>query len=58
MREDIIISGKDTPDIYGYGTNSKGEDFAVSIAEFIVNHDVFEKEFPNRRKILKRLLGF
>lgn len=54
MSDDFDKSNKKS--VTKYGKNSKSEDFAESIAEFVENRDNFESEFPNRAKILIKIL--
>ena len=55
MADDKIVSGKDSPTTYG--KNAKVEDFAESVAEYVADQNSFKKYFPNRARLLKRILG-
>lgn len=54
MADDIIVSGKTS--CTAYGTNSNAEDFAESIAEYVINPTTFAAEFPNRAAILASII--
>ncbi len=53
MNDDRIISQKESPT--AYGENSPIEDFAESVAEFVSDPIGFEKNFPNRARLLKQI---
>lgn len=55
MADDLIHSGIKSPTVYGQNANV--EDLAESVAEFVANPEEFEKKFPNRTKIIKRITG-
>jgi hypothetical protein len=55
MAKDKKVSGRDS--MRSYGTNSRSEDFADSVAYYITDHDTFAKTMPNRASVLDRLLG-
>ena len=55
MQDDKITSGKDSPTTYG--ENSPAEDFAESVAEYVKDAVAFEKEFPERTKLLIQILS-
>lgn len=52
---DEKVSGMKSPTTYG--ENAPTEDFAESCSKLITDKKWFEKNFPNRFKILQRLLG-
>ena len=54
IKSDKLLSGKDSPTIYG--KNSPAEDFAESVAEYQDNYVGFAKEFPERTKLLAQIL--
>ena len=54
MKNDILVSGKKSPTLYG--ENANAEDFAESVAEYSLNHEAFLKDFPNRARLIKKLL--
>lgn len=53
MKKDFVSSGKKSPDKYGEA--SPMEDFAVSVANFELKRAEFEKDFPERTKLLKKI---
>lgn len=55
QQADEKVSKKKSPT--KYGENAPTEDFAESCHYLIVHRKQFERDFPNRYKILKRLLG-
>ena len=55
IAKDKTLSGKDSWRAYG-ATRTK-EDFADSVGYFVSQNAEFRKTFPNRTKILDRLLG-
>lgn len=56
MKDDKIISNKKSCTFYG--ENSNIEDFAESVSCFVDDRKSFEKDFPNRAKIITRIFGF
>lgn len=54
MIADKATSGLES--ITEYGTNSPKEDFAESVAEYVVNPDRFLKTMPERGKLLRRIV--
>ena len=54
MADDIIVSGKKSPTLYGQ--NAKAEDFAESVSEYVHDKDAFKRDFPNRAKLLKSII--
>lgn len=54
MADDRIVSGKNSCTVYG--ENSASEDFAESIAEYVIDKMAFTSKFPNRAAILAGLL--
>lgn len=62
VTDDLKATGFDAPSDYARWTaqNNPGyfiEDFADSCAEFVMHHDFFVANFPNRANIIKRLLN-
>lgn len=55
QKEDEKISKKKSPT--SYGENAPTEDFAESCNYLVTQRKKFERDFPNRYKILKRILG-
>ena len=55
QKADEKISKKKSPT--SYGENAPTEDFAESCNYLVTQRKKFEKDFPNRYKILKRILG-
>jgi len=47
---------QDSMKVYGKTSRKYAEDFAVSISEYTMNKEQFEKKYPNRSKILRRTL--
>lgn len=54
MAKDLSTSGKKS--CTDYGENSPGEDFAESVQEYVINHDSFVTNFPERAKLLDAIL--
>lgn len=54
IEKDIIVSGKQSPTVYG--ENSPSEDFAESVAEYVADRKSFTENFPNRASLLKLIL--
>lgn len=54
MVDDLGVSGKKSPTAYG-GVHMH-EDFAESAAEYIQHRNMMEMDFPNRSKILERIV--
>jgi SPP1 gp7 family putative phage head morphogenesis protein len=55
MKADKRISQMKSPT--KYGENANVEDFAESMAEFIKDMTAFEKKFPSRAALLRKILG-
>lgn len=55
MQEDYVVSRKMSPT--NYGENANTEDFAESIAEYIIDKNAFTIDFPNRADILSKVFG-
>lgn len=55
MKADKKISGMKSPTKYGENANT--EDFAESMAELIKDMTAFEKKFPHRFALLRKILG-
>lgn len=55
QKADEKISKKKSPT--SYGENAPTEDFAESCNYLVTQRKKFERDFPNRYKILKRILG-
>lgn len=55
QKADEKISKKKSPT--SYGENAPTEDFAESCNYLVTQREKFERDFPNRYKILKRILG-
>ena len=54
MADDIIVSGKKSPTLYGQ--NAKAEDYADSVSEYVHDKDAFKRDFPNRAKLLESII--
>ena len=54
MTDDRMISGSKS--VTEYGKNSKMEDFAESVAEYIRDDSTFIKKFPNRARLIEQIL--
>ena len=54
MADDIIVSGRKSPT--AYGENAAAEDFAESVAEYVVDRQAFVQKFPNRAAALAGIL--
>ena len=54
MSEDYRYNKKKSPT--EYGTNSNAEDFAESMAEYAAHPRKFKKNFPNRVKLIEKIL--
>ena len=54
MTDDKMVSGNKY--VTKYGENSKEEDFAESLAEFIRDYSTFVQKYPNRAKLIEQIL--
>ena len=54
MQMDLAVSGKNS--ITDYGENSTTEDFAESIAEYVMNPQMFSTTMPNRSRIIESIM--
>ena len=54
MTDDKMVSGNKS--VTKYGENSKAEDFAESLAEFIRDYSTFVQKYPNRAKLIEQIL--
>ena len=54
MTDDKMVSGNKS--VTKYGENSKEEDFAESLAEFIRDYSTFVQKYPNRAKLIEQIL--
>jgi hypothetical protein len=48
---------KDSYKVYNGSSKIYCEDFAVGVASFLGNKELFEKSFPNRAKLYRKILG-
>jgi len=55
MRKDYDVSGKKSPT--SYGENANVEDFAESVSMYAKDPEAFERDFPERARIIKTILG-
>ena len=55
--EDIKICGERWASPYGASSGSVHEDFADSVAEYVLNPISFKKKFPNRYKYIEEVLS-
>lgn len=55
MLDDKMKSGRVS--VTTYGANANTEDFAESVAEFIRDTVTFKKDFPNRAKLIQKILN-
>ena len=55
MRKDLGVSGKKSPTTYG--ENANAEDFAESMAMYTKDPEGFVRDFPERARIIKTILG-
>jgi SPP1 gp7 family putative phage head morphogenesis protein len=57
ITEDFKVCKEMWASDYGQSSNSVHEDFADSVAEFVINPLAFKKKFPNRYKYIEEVLN-
>lgn len=55
INKDFALNGRKSPT--SYGTSSNAEDFAESLAYYFVHAEDFKEQFPNRAKLIRRILN-